>query len=130
MSIRQKITNEIMDLRDNVKFELSEMNKLKELVINGPSVQLMKRAIHMSYLQGQKHAIDEISMLIEDNINDDDFLKNYQRFETNVYNKSIELQYEFSNYTDIPHRFDEFLDTFYSTKGQHYIVNYINSLIV
>ena len=67
-------------MKDDVKFELSELNNQKELVINGPASQLFKRAIHMSYLQGQKFAIDEIFTLIDENQIDEEFLIQYNNF--------------------------------------------------
>ena len=111
MPTRQRIKSELIDLKDDVKFELSELNNQKELVINGPASQLVKRAIHMSYLQGQKFAIDEISTLIEENHIDEEFL------------------IKFSNFTDIPHQFDEFIASFYYLKGQNFVVTHINSII-
>ena len=83
MPTRKRIKNELIDLKDDVKFELSELNNQKELVINGPASQLFKRAIHMSYLQGQKFAIDEIFTLIDENQIDEEFLIQYKKQELN-----------------------------------------------
>ena len=90
MPTRQRIKSELIDLKDDVKFELSELNNQKELVINGPASQLVKRAIHMSYLQGQKFAIDEISTLIEENHIDEEFLIQYNNYEKHVRDQNLE----------------------------------------
>ena len=116
MPTRKRIKNELIDLKEDVKFELSELNNQKELVINGPASQLFKRAIHMSYLQGQKFSIDEIFTLIDENQIDEEFLIQYNNF-------------TFSNFTDIPRQFDDFMASFYYLKGQNFIVTHINSII-
>ena len=43
-----------MNLKDTVKYELSELNEQQYLFMNGPAPQLMKRAMKMSYILGQK----------------------------------------------------------------------------
>ena len=99
-------------MKDDVKFELSELNNQKELVINGPASQLFKRAIHMSYLQGQKFAIDEIFTLIDENQIDENFLFNIIIFEKYVQDQNLEKKFTFSNFTDIPRQFDDFMASF------------------
>lgn len=59
---------QLYDLIDQTKAELSELNQNKQLVINGPDSQLIQRGLDISYLQGQKQAIDTISSLIEQQI--------------------------------------------------------------
>ena len=54
MSIREKLVIELMNLKDTVKYELSELNEQQYLFMNGPAPQLMKRAMKMSYILGQK----------------------------------------------------------------------------
>ena len=53
-----------MNLKDTVKYELSELNEQQYLFMNGPAPQLMKRAMKMSYILGQK-AIDHFLLLID-----------------------------------------------------------------
>ena len=53
-----------MNLKDTVKYELSELNEQQYLFMNGPAPQLMKRAMKMSYILGQK-AIDYLLLLID-----------------------------------------------------------------
>ena len=99
MPTRKRIKNELIDLKEDVKFELSELNNQKELVINGPASQLFKRAIHMSYLQGQKFSIDEIFTLIDENQIDEEFLIQYNNFEKYVQDQNLEKKFTFSNFT-------------------------------
>ncbi len=65
MSIREKLVIELMNLKDTVKYELSELNEQQYLFMNGPAPQLMKRAMKMSYILGQKEAIDYLLLLID-----------------------------------------------------------------
>lgn len=65
MSIKEKLVIELMNLKDTVKYELSELNEQQYLFMNGPAPQLMKRAIKMSYILGQKEAIDYLLLLID-----------------------------------------------------------------
>ena len=53
-SIRYTIQNELLDLYDDVKVGLSDLNEQKALTINGPASKLFKRATRMSFIQGQK----------------------------------------------------------------------------
>ena len=129
MPTRKRIKNELIDLKEDVKFELSELNNQKELVINGPASQLFKRAIHMSYLQGQKFSIDVIFTLIDENQIDEEFLIQYNNFEKYVQDQNLEKKFTFSNFTDIPRQFDDFMASFYYLKGQNFIVTHINSII-
>lgn len=62
-NIREVVQLQLYDLFDNTKFELSELNQNKSLVINGPDSKLIKRGLDISYLQGQKKAIDAIDTL-------------------------------------------------------------------
>ena len=65
MSIKEKLVIELMNLKDTVKYELSELNEQQYLFMNGPAPQLMKRAMKMSYILGQKEAIDHFLLLID-----------------------------------------------------------------
>lgn len=53
-NIQARVELQLYDLFDQTKFELSELNQSKSLVINGPDSQLIKRGLDISYLQGQK----------------------------------------------------------------------------
>ncbi|HCV1867176.1 TPA: hypothetical protein OVT41_002730, partial [Staphylococcus aureus] len=44
-ALQQKIHIELLDLLDDVKFELTELNAQKGLYINGPANQLLKRGV-------------------------------------------------------------------------------------
>ncbi len=80
-ALQQKIHIELLDLLDDVKFELTELNAQKGLYINGPANQLLKRGVHMAYVQGQKQAIDNIMTIVEQQLEDQHFLEHYDKFQ-------------------------------------------------
>ncbi|HCU9053710.1 hypothetical protein [Staphylococcus aureus] len=116
-ALQQKIHIELLDLLDDVKFELTELNAQKGLYINGPANQLLKRGVHMAYVQGQKQAIDNIMTIVEQQLEDQHFLEHYDKTAN------------FAELSDIPRQFDNFLDQFYQIKGQYFIITHINTLI-
>ena len=50
----------LYDLNDELKVNLIELNSAKQLFMNGPSQELLKRAFNISYYQGQKQAIEAL----------------------------------------------------------------------
>ena len=101
-SIRYTIQNELLDLYDDVKVGLSDLNEQKALTINGPASKLFKRATRMSFIQGQKQAIDEMNQLLETYDEDEQFLEHYNQLASRIRNDNIEKVFSFSNLTDIP----------------------------
>ncbi|MQH58738.1 hypothetical protein EI053_26720, partial [Escherichia coli] len=116
-------------LLDDVKFELTELNAQKGLYINGPANQLLKRGVHMAYVQGQKQAIDNIMTIVEQQLEDQHFLEHYDKFQNEVAHRNYDKTANFAELSDIPRQFDNFLDQFYQIKGQYFIITHINKLI-
>lgn len=128
-ALQQKIHIELLDLLDDVKFELTELNAQKGLYINGPANQLLKRGVHMAYVQGQKQAIDNIMTIVEQQLEDQHFLEHYDKFQNEVAHRNYDKTANFAELSDIPRQFDNFLDQFYQIKGQYFIITHINTLI-
>ncbi|UGB06713.1 hypothetical protein LPC11_02820 [Staphylococcus sp. HL28] len=128
-SIRYTIQNELLDLYDDVKVGLSDLNEQKSLTINGPASKLFKRATRMSYIQGQKQAIDEMNQLLETYDEDEPFLEHYNQLSSRIRNDNIEKVFSFSNLTDIPSHFEETIADLYFSKGQNFIIKHINSIM-
>lgn len=128
-SIRYTIQNELLDLYDDVKVGLSDLNEQKSLTINGPASKLFKRATRMSYIQGQKQAIDEMNQLLETYDEDEPFLEHYNQLVSRIRNDNIEKVFSFSNLTDIPSHFEETIADLYFSKGQNFIIKHINSIM-
>lgn len=128
-SIRYTVQSELLDLFDDVKYALSDLNEQKALTINGPASKLFKRATRMSYTQGQKQAIDEINQLLEKYDDDNQFLEHYNQLANRVQNDNIEKVFSFSNLTDIPSHFEDTIADLYFSKGQNFIIKHINSIM-
>lgn len=128
-SIRYTIQNELLDLYDDVKVGLSDLNEQKSLTINGPASKLFKRATRMSYIQGQKQAIDEMNQLLETYDEDEPFLEHYNQLASRIRKDNIEKVFSFSNLTDIPSHFEETIADLYFSKGQNFIIKHINSIM-
>lgn len=128
-SIRYTVQSELLDLFDDVKYALSDLNEQKALTINGPGSKLFKRATRMSFTQGQKQAIDEINQLLEKYEDDKQFLEHYNQLANRVRNDNIEKVFSFSNLTDIPSHFEDTIADLYFSKGQNFIIKHINSIM-
>lgn len=128
-SIRYTIQNELLDLYDDVKVGLSDLNEQKALTINCPASKLFKRATRMSFIQGQKQAIDEMNQLLETYDEDEQFLEHYNQLASRIRNDNIEKVFSFSNLTDIPSHFEETIADLYFSKGQNFIIKHINSIM-
>ncbi|MEB6613058.1 hypothetical protein ACO2FM_01545 [Staphylococcus pasteuri] len=128
-SIRYTVQSELLDLFDDVKYALSDLNEQKALTINGPASKLFIRATRMSYTQGQKQAIDEINQLLEKYDDDNQFLEHYNQLANRVRNDNIEKVFSFSNLTDIPSHFEDTIADLYFSKGQNFIIKHINSIM-
>lgn len=128
MSIKEKLVIELMNLKDTVKYELSELNEQQYLFMNGPAPQLMKRAMKMSYILGQKEAIDYLLLLI------DTSQKNVLLDHCHDYQKQIQRK-QFSLQEDIIHQinqskdFESFLSTYYVNKGKYDIISKIQTFL-
>lgn len=128
-NIREVVQLQLYDLFDNTKFELSELNQNKSLVINGPDSKLIKRGLDISYLQGQKKAIDAIDTLLKTYTDDRIFIEHYNNY---VLITSEEFETSASNFASMIEPQDEFelfLATHYNLMGQKLIIDTINKLI-
>ena len=50
---RNQLLELLYDLNDELKVNLIELNSAKQLFMNGPSQELLKRAFNISYYQGR-----------------------------------------------------------------------------
>ncbi len=83
----------------------------------------------MAYVQGQKQAIDNIMTIVEQQLEDQHFLEDYDKFQNEVTHRNYDKTAKFPEFSDIARQFDNFLDQFYQIKGQYFIITHINTLI-
>ncbi|MCY1037822.1 hypothetical protein OWI77_03170 [Staphylococcus nepalensis] len=120
---------QLYDLIDQTKAELSELNQNKQLVINGPDSQLIQRGLDISYLQGQKQAIDTISSLIEQHPSERDFLEKYTEYAQKTSQAFEKSNLEFKMMSIPTQDFNVFLGQHYRLKGIQTVIASINSTV-
>ena len=128
MSIKEKLVIELMNLKDTVKYELSELNEQQYLFMNGPAPQLMKRAMKMSYILGQKEAIDHLLLLI-DTCHENVLLDHCHDYQKQIQHKQFSLQEDIIHQINQSKEFESFLSTYYVNKGKYDITSKIKTLL-
>lgn len=128
MSIREKLVIELMNLKDTVKYELSELNEQQYLFMNGPASQLMKRAMKMSYILGQKEAIDYLLLLI-DTSHKNVLLDHCHDYQKQIQRKQFSLQEDIIHQINQSKDFESFLSTYYINKGKYDIISKIQTFL-
>ncbi len=83
----------------------------------------------MAYVQGQKQAIDNIMTIVEQQLEDQHFLEDYDKFQNELLIAIMIKQLTLQNLVIFHRQFDNFLDQFYQIKGQCFIITHINTLI-
>ena len=128
MSIKEKLVIELMNLKDTVKYELSELNEQQYLFMNGPAPQLMKRAMKMSYILGQKEAIDYLLLLI-DTCHENVLLDHCHDYQKHIQRKQFSLQEDIIQQINQSKDFESFLSTYYVNKGKYDIISKIQTFL-
>ena len=128
MSIREKLVIELMNLKDTVKYELSELNEQQYLFMNGPAPQLMKRAMKRSYILGQKEAIDYLLLLI-DTSHENVLLDHCHDYQKQIQRKQFSLQEDIIHQINQSKDFESFLSTYYVNKGKYDIISKIQTFL-
>lgn len=128
MSIREKLVIELMNLKDTVKYELSELNEQQYLFMNGPASQLMKRAMKMSYILRQKEAIDYLLLLI-DTSHENVLLDHCHDYQKQIQSKQFSLQEDIIHQINQSKDFESFLSTYYVNKGKYDIISKIQTFL-
>lgn len=128
MSIREQLVIELMNLKDTVKYELSELNEQQYLFMNGPASQLMKRAMKMSYILGQKEAIDYLLLLI-DTSHENVLLDHCHDYQKQIQRKQFSLQEDIIHQINQSKDFESFLSTYYVNKGKYDIISKIQTFL-
>lgn len=127
-TLKDEILNKIYDLNDELKVNLIEINSTKQLYLNGPSQELLKRAFNISYYQGQKQAIEAVQKMVEDADKESSLINELEAYHTH-------LNYNHSNLVDVLKHLDDAqynvaqsLDEYYHNLGQENIITQINHL--
>ncbi|MEB7858028.1 hypothetical protein [Staphylococcus xylosus] len=129
-NIHTSVESHLYDLFDQTKFELSELNQSKSLFINGPDSQLIKRGLDISYLQGQKRAIDYIDSILKSYPDNQAFISNFNEYATSVLNDYDTSSQKFKMLAQPTADYEEILAYHYTLMGQKFIIDSINTKII
>ncbi|RIP37394.1 hypothetical protein BUZ14_02235 [Staphylococcus gallinarum] len=125
----EKVQIQLYDLLDTTKFELSELNQNKALVINGPDSKLIQRGFDIAYYQGQKKAIDAIDTLLNTYNDMETFLPHFETYSTNYSTEYQDILSKFESLNEPTDEFEYFIAQYYQLKGQVHVINTIRTTI-
>lgn len=126
--LRDKLLERLYDLNDALKVHLIDINASKQLFMNGPSQELLKRAFNISYYQGQKQAIEACQKLITD-YQDDKLIHELQNYQRQLTENQTNLTASLHHNDESQYKLAEELDNHYHNLGQSYIVTQVISII-
>ncbi|MCJ1667446.1 hypothetical protein MT339_02930 [Staphylococcus sp. NRL 19/737] len=128
-TLRDIITEKVYDMYDDLKVKLIEINQSKQLFMNGPSQELMKRAFNISYYQGQKQSIEAIQKLLENNKEASILIEQIRDYQTRIDDNQINLAEITLRMNKPQFKLEEALDQHYHYLGQSYIIIQVNKII-
>ncbi|PTE70100.1 hypothetical protein BUY46_00605 [Staphylococcus devriesei] len=125
-TLKDEILNKIYDLNDELKVNLIEINSTKQLYMNGPSQELLKRAFNISYYQGQKQAIEAVQKIAEDADKESSLINELEEYHTYLNDNQSNLADVLKHLDDAQYNVEQSLDEYYHYLGQENIITQIN----
>lgn len=125
-TLKDEILNKIYDLNDELKVNLIEINSTKQLYMNGPSQELLKRAFNISYYQGQKQAIEAVQKIAEDADKESSLINELEEYHTYLNDNQSNLADVLKHLDDAQYNLEQSLDEYYHYLGQENIITQIN----
>ncbi|MCE5090110.1 hypothetical protein BUY43_06760 [Staphylococcus devriesei] len=125
-TLKDEILNKIYDLNDELKVNLIEINSTKQLYINGPSQELLKRAFNISYYQGQKQAIEAVQKMVEETNEESTLINELKVYYTNLSDSQLNLMGVLKHLNNVQFNIEKSLDEYYHYLGQENIITQIN----
>lgn len=125
-TLKDEILNKIYDLNDELKVNLIEINSTKQLYMNGPSQELLKRAFNISYYQGQKQAIEAVQKMVEDADKESSLINELEEYHTYLNDNQSNLADVLKHLDDAQYNVEQSLDEYYHYLGQENIITQIN----
>ncbi|MCI2947872.1 chromatin segregation and condensation protein Rec8/ScpA/Scc1 (kleisin family) [Staphylococcus caledonicus] len=127
-TLKDEILNKIYDLNDELKVNLIEINSTKQLYMNGPSQELLKRAFNISYYQGQKQAIEAVQKMAEDADKESSLINELEEYHTYLNDNHSNLADVLKHLDDAQYNVEQSLDEYYHYLGQENIITQINHI--
>lgn len=109
-TLKDEILNKIYDLNDELKVNLIEINSTKQLYMNGPSQELLKRAFNISYYQGQKQAIEAVQKMVEDADKESSLINELEEYHTYLNDNQSNLADVLKHLDDAQYNVEQSLD--------------------
>ena len=125
-TLKDEILNKIYDLNDELKVNLIEINSTKQLYMNGPSQELLKRAFNISYYQGQKQAIEAVQKMVEETNEESTLINELKVYYTNLSDSQLNLMDVLKHLNNAQFNIEKSLDEYYHYLGQENIITQIN----
>ncbi|RIL72041.1 hypothetical protein BUY49_04480 [Staphylococcus devriesei] len=125
-TLKDEILNKIYDLNDELKVNLIEINSTKQLYMNGPSQELLKRAFNISYYQGQKQAIEAVQKMVEETNEESTLINELKVYYTNLSDSQLNLMDVLKHLNKAQFNIEKSLDEYYHYLGQENIITQIN----
>lgn len=119
--LNTQIATILYDIKDELKTNLIELNQTRDLFMNGPSEELLSRALDIAYYQGQKQMIDQLEIELS-NVKDNASLTSYLTNLKSTYQHQVKdnLSLSKSLANDLTHQ--------YHIRGQLEILNQLSHL--
>lgn len=126
---RNQLLELLYDLNDELKVNLIELNITKQLFMNGPSQEFLKRAFNISYYQGQKQAIEALQNIVASEENEEilkyllnDYASQFANLSSNLVNL---LNQQDVSQIDLA----QGIDNYYHNLGQQTVITKVQNLI-
>lgn len=91
---------------------------------------MIKRGLDISYLQGQKRAIDHIDAILKSYPDEQAFISNFNEYTTKVLNDYDTALQKFKMLEQPTANYEDMLAHHYTLMGQKFIIDSINTTII
>lgn len=132
LSLQEELQITLLDLTDDVKVELSELNQLKDNVTKGPDYKLFERGIMHAIIQGKRQMIDTLQNQLQTTGTNQDIVVLIENTKQKLEAQLSQLQSKIpSNDTTNQAYYEEGLTVaqLYETQGKYYVIQVISDKI-
>lgn len=123
-SLQSPLLIHLLDLSDEVKAELSELNQQKENVTKGPDYKLFERGIQLAVIQGKRQMIHALEIEVQAAPSDAALLETVAAHQEDIAAAVQSFKPQHTAQKDYYHEGLALAD-FYETQGKAYIIQSI-----
>ncbi|MHD0396943.1 hypothetical protein ACY2DA_03560 [Staphylococcus simulans] len=132
LSLQNELQLVLLDLIDDVKVELSELNQIKDNVTKGPDYKLFERGVMHAMIQGKRQMIDTLQNQLQTTETNPNIIDLIHTTKQTLETQMSRLQKKIpSNNTTNQAYYEEGLTLaqLYETKGKYYVIQIISDKI-